>query len=170
MTRKATVYHDNIADTLSKSLEEICSKASRCANIIQVLRTKSIKQQLAEVYTKLFYFLRDTMEWYLKSKVARFFGSFNENVKKRFEETARSIDLKIEQMYKEAGIGGLAIQQDILSEVLLTGQVVEQIYQRQTETRIFDQPTLQALISESEEAVIAQQDAQITFSKRSCPN
>jgi DNA-binding ferritin-like protein (Dps family) len=57
------------------------------------------------------------MEWYLKSRTSRFFQSFNDNVNKKFEEVAKSIEANINEMYKESEIGGLAMQREALSAI-----------------------------------------------------
>jgi hypothetical protein len=76
-----------------------------------------MRKRLAEVYSNFFYFLRDIIQWYLKSRTSRFFGSFNEKVTERFEETAKVITERIDEMDKEAAIGGLAMQRSILHGV-----------------------------------------------------
>ena len=53
------------------------------------------------------------MQWYLSSRTSKSFQSFNEDVHKKFEETASIITERIEDMYKESGIGGLAMLNDI---------------------------------------------------------
>jgi hypothetical protein len=76
-----------------------------------------MKRRLVEVYSQLFFFLRDIMEWYLKSRTSRFFQSFNENVNKKFKEVAKLIQDNIDEMYRESGIGGLAMQREALSAI-----------------------------------------------------
>lgn len=73
-----------------------------------------MKHRLADVYTKLFSFFRDTMSWYMKSRASRFFDSFNDNVNKKLEETAQAIQRSINGMYSEAAIGGLGMQRATL--------------------------------------------------------
>ena len=74
-----------------------------------------MKRRLADTYTKLFNFFRDIMTWYLKPKSSRFFDSFNDNVNKKFEETAQVIQGCIDDMYNEARIASLAMQRATLS-------------------------------------------------------
>jgi hypothetical protein len=73
-----------------------------------------MRTRLADVYTEVFLFFRDIIEWHLKSRTSRFFGGFNEKVGKKLEETAKAIEKCIREMYREAEIGGLAMQRAIL--------------------------------------------------------
>jgi len=111
---QAAVTHSSIADTLSNSLAVLSSRTALCAKFQHVIKTDSMKRRLADVYTKLFNFFRDMMIWYMKSKASRFFDSFNDNVNKKLEETAQSIQGSIDDMYSEAAIGGLAMQRAAL--------------------------------------------------------
>jgi DNA-binding ferritin-like protein (Dps family) len=76
-----------------------------------------MRRRLVDVYSQVFFFLRDIMEWYLKSRTSRFFQSFNDNVNKKFEEVVKSIEANINEMYKESQIGGLAMQREALSTI-----------------------------------------------------
>jgi hypothetical protein len=107
-------------------LEQISAKAARCANLLHVIRTDSLRRKLADVYAHVFYFFRDIVEWYLKSRTSRFFGSFNDNVNNRFEETAKAIAERIEEIDKEAAAGGLAMQRVALQRVSLLHESVDQ--------------------------------------------
>ncbi|KAH8679033.1 hypothetical protein BGZ60DRAFT_255871 [Tricladium varicosporioides] len=126
MLVKAAVNHDTIAETLSRTLEQISTKAARCANLLHIIRTDSLKCKLAEVYANVFYFFRDIVEWYLKSRTSRFFGSFNDKVNEKFEETAKAISERIEEIEKEAAVGGLAMQRVTLQGVKLLHESVDQ--------------------------------------------
>lgn len=89
-----------------------------------------MKRRLADVYTKLFNFFHDIMWWYMKPKTSRFFDSFNENVNKKLEETAQTIQGSIDNMYSEAAIGGLAMQRATLQGI----SEMNQIHDRRLET------------------------------------
>lgn len=76
-----------------------------------------MERRLASIYASVFDYFRAVMEWYLSSKASRAFSSFNENVKKRFEEAVSDIEAQIKEMYNEASVGGLAIGVDSLHVV-----------------------------------------------------
>ena len=118
--------HDSISETLSRTLEQISTKAARCANLLHVIRTDSLRCKLAEVYANVFYFFRDIVEWYLKSRTSRLFGSFNDKVQTKFEETAKAIAERIEEIDKEAAVGGFAMQRVTLQRVSLLHKSVDQ--------------------------------------------
>ena len=107
---QASVNHDSTAETLSTALEQISAKVARCAKILHVIKTDSLRGKLAEVYAAMFYFFRDIVEWYHKSRTSRFLGSFNDSVNKKFETTAATITVLIDEIDKEAAVGGFAMQ------------------------------------------------------------
>jgi hypothetical protein len=146
-----------------------------------------MKSKLAEVYTKMFGFYSDIMEWYLASRLKRFFGSFNEDIKKKFESAAKKIDLLIGEMYNEAKIGGFAMGRTMINQLNRTGQFLEQglgalqlgledIKVELSKNReeqssgswpppgIQDQ-TFQALLLNFNELVVDQRDTKFTFRK-----
>ena len=101
--------NSTIAETLAKTITDISAKAPTCANLLEIITTTSMRHRLADVYAHVFRFYRDAMEWYLGSKTSKFFGSFNENIKTRFEEAASLIRDRIDDMYRESSVGGLAM-------------------------------------------------------------
>lgn len=85
--------------------------------MIHVIKTESMKRRLAEVYSHFFYFLRDIVQWYLKSRTSRFFASFNDHVNIKLSETASKITELINEMDKEAELGGLAMQRKTMEDI-----------------------------------------------------
>lgn len=85
------------------------TKTAECANLLHVIKTTSMKRKLSEVYTHVFDFLRNVIEWYLGSRTSRVFRSFNEQTNKKFKEVAEVIKSKIGDMYSEGQVGGLAM-------------------------------------------------------------
>jgi hypothetical protein len=51
-----------------------------------------------------------------------FFSKFNDNVNTRYEEVVTLIERDTEEMYKEGGIGGLAMQRAALFKVDKIGE------------------------------------------------
>lgn len=114
--------HSDIAETLAQSIAEISEKAALCSKILEVIKTASMRQKLADVYAQVFMFYHKAMEWYLQSKTSKFFGSFNTNVKKTLEEAVKSIKNIIDDMRFEAEITGLAMVADIKKGLFLQRQ------------------------------------------------
>ncbi|KAF2111086.1 hypothetical protein BDV96DRAFT_500031 [Lophiotrema nucula] len=105
----AAVNHDVVAETISKTVADISAKAARAAKLIQVVTTQSMRELLAELYGYVFHFYRDAMEWYLSSKTSKFFGSFNEKLKEKFEKASKEIQNCMDEMYREGNIATLAL-------------------------------------------------------------
>ncbi|KAF2729990.1 hypothetical protein EJ04DRAFT_546010 [Polyplosphaeria fusca] len=105
----AAVNHEAVAETVAKTVADISVKAARCAKLVQVVTTSSMRELLAELYGHVFHFYRDAMEWFLSSKTSKFFGSFNEKLKERFETASRDIQNCMDEMYREGDIAALAM-------------------------------------------------------------
>jgi hypothetical protein len=63
---------------------------------------------------------RDIVELYLKSRTSRFLGSFNDKVNEGFQETAKAITELIDEIGKEATVGGFAMQRMTLQRESLS--------------------------------------------------
>lgn len=116
-TRQAAVNHNSIADTLSQSVADITAKVATSSNYLKVTPTDSMKRRLAEIYSQLFRFYRDALEWYMQSSTSKFFGSFNANVKSRFQDAVKTIENLIDQMVREGDIATLALLRDLRADV-----------------------------------------------------
>jgi len=140
-----------------------------------------MKRRLADVYTKLFNFFRDIMSWYMKPKTSRFFDSFNENVNKKLEETAQTIQGSIDNMERLAAIGGLAMQRATLQGIsemnqnhgrrletieATLGEVKSQLAYQQSMTGLdFGPAMVQAFLSSFEQASSPIFDMTCSFSR-----
>lgn len=98
-----------VAETISKTVADISAKAARAAKLIQVVTTQSMRELLAELYGHVFHFYRDAMEWYLSSKTSKFFSSFNEKLKEKFDKASKEIQDCMDEMYREGNIATLAL-------------------------------------------------------------
>jgi hypothetical protein len=63
-----------------------------------------MRQLFSQLYAQVFLFYRDAIGWFLKSKTATFFSSFNKNMKARYEKTAARIQDNKTEMYNLAGL------------------------------------------------------------------
>lgn len=105
----AAANHDEIAETLSATVADIAVEASRASDILEVFNTQVMRELLSDVYAQVFLFYRDTIEWYMKSKTSRFFSSFNEKLKERYDNAAARIDISIQRMYRQGNIANWAM-------------------------------------------------------------
>ena len=119
-----------IAETIAKTIADISAQAATCAKYIQIIQTRSMRERLADVYAQFFRFYRDAMEWYLSSKVSKFFGSFNDSVKKKFDDAASAIDSSITEIHREGGIGTSAMVAFMSTDVAEIKNAI--LHQRQT--------------------------------------
>lgn len=74
-----------------------------------IIKTPRVRQLLANIYSLMFRFYRDAIAWYLQSKLSRAFHSFNENLKKGFDDVTHDIEDGINELYREAAIGSMAM-------------------------------------------------------------
>ena len=119
-----------VAETIARTIADISAQAATCAKYIQIIRTRSMRERLADVYSQVFRFYRDAMEWYLSSKVSKFFGSFNDGVQKKFDDAASAIGTSINEIHREGGIGTSAMVAFMSTEVAEIKNTL--LHQRQT--------------------------------------
>jgi hypothetical protein len=114
---KASVNHEDIAETLSNAVTDIAIETSMCVELLDVIRTPAMREQLSRAYALMFRFYRDAIEWYLSSTRSKFFGSFNERLKTGFEDSAKAIKEVISRMFNMCHIGTAArlafVQRDV---------------------------------------------------------
>lgn len=84
---------------------------------MQIIRTRRLRRKLAHIYSHMFEFYKDAIGWYLRSRVSRAFGSFNENLKKGFDDAVAVIDDRITELYREASVSKAAMTAIILGEL-----------------------------------------------------
>lgn len=83
-------------------------------------------RRLADIYTHVFTFFRDAMKWYLSSKASKVFSSINDSIGDQFEEAAQAIKSRINEMYRESQVGGLAEVREVrLTASSIHGDVKE---------------------------------------------
>ncbi|RAR16576.1 phytanoyl-CoA dioxygenase family protein [Stemphylium lycopersici] len=111
----------------------ITDKAARAAQILILLRTKSIRGLFSELYAQVFLFYRDAMEWYMKSKAARFIDSFNEKMKGRYEKAAARMEVIIQEMYRTRELGHHAM--DVVHWTEQQRRAIVSIQRRQTKDK-----------------------------------
>ena len=158
---KASVNHDQIAETLSKTVTEIAIESSYCIELIDVIRTPAMREQLAKVYELMFRFYRDVIEWYLQSSKSRFFGSFNESIKSNFGDAAKGIRDTISYMFNRSLPVGTAamvkmMQRDVAfskAELLRQRQDQWARYGSNTDPGEFMQAVLKAMATYQVQAI-----------------
>ncbi|KAI0891984.1 hypothetical protein F4806DRAFT_481308 [Annulohypoxylon nitens] len=101
---KAAKNHSEISELLSDSITKISEKVARASKYNFIFKSQAIRLKLADIYTIMFQFYYKTIKWYLDSKLARAFHSFNENLKSSFESTKTKLNEEIEELYREGQI------------------------------------------------------------------
>ncbi|KAK2741839.1 hypothetical protein FQN55_008126 [Onygenales sp. PD_40] len=114
---KAAKNHEEIAETLSNSVADISDKVARCSDLVLIIKTRRLREQLANIYACMFEFYHSVIEWYLQPKSSRAKGSFNENLKAKFDKAMHSIEDHISELYREAHIGNTAMVAMLLGKV-----------------------------------------------------
>lgn len=88
---KASVNHEKIAEGLSRALQEITEAAEACARDCSMYPTQAMRHSIADLYAHIFLFLRNTIDWYLKTSIKRALASLNEDFYRRFEDEISNI-------------------------------------------------------------------------------
>lgn len=114
---QAAKNHSDIGTALSESVASISDKVTTCSSLVQIIRTRRLRRKLAHIYSHMFEFYKDAIGWYLRSRVSRAFGSFNENLKQRFDDAVGHIDDRITELYREASVSKTAMTAIILGEL-----------------------------------------------------
>jgi hypothetical protein len=135
----AAANHEAITETIFETVANITSKATRAANLLYIVNTHSMCEAFSEVYAQVFLFYRDAIEWYMKSKTSRFFGSFNEKMLEGYQKADANIERCINEMYREADVARMAMLKVVHTTVMDTQKEIER--QRQQSHSNFNQTT-----------------------------
>ena len=60
-----------------------------------------MRELFSQLYAQVFLFYRDAIEWYKGSRTSRFFGSFNESIKRGYEKAIGGIEDTLRDIYRE---------------------------------------------------------------------
>lgn len=83
--------YEKIAEGLSRALQEISEAVAACVKNCGVYRTQAMQHNIASLYAHIFFFLRNTIDWYLKKSIKRALASLREDFYKRFEDELSNI-------------------------------------------------------------------------------
>ncbi len=95
--------HEKIDKDLVQSLERINEVACACAKERELYPTIYMLNAFLDLYTLIFEFLHDAIQWYLKR--SRFGLSFNEKFKDKFDNKVGEIEKKSNSIWREAQYG-----------------------------------------------------------------
>jgi hypothetical protein len=96
----AAVNDDEISDIISTTVPEITQRAAQVASTLLLVRTHAMRQLFSRLYAQVFLYYRDVIEWYMKSRAARFVSSFNEKIKQQYDKAGPEIDRTMADMYR----------------------------------------------------------------------
>ena len=88
---KASVNYEKIAEGLSRALQEIGEAVDGCVKDSGVYRTQTMQYNVANLYAHIFFFLRNTIDWYARKSIKRALSSLKEDFYDRFEEEISNI-------------------------------------------------------------------------------
>ncbi|KAL9614467.1 MAG: hypothetical protein Q9167_001070 [Letrouitia subvulpina] len=88
---QASANHEKIAEGLSRALQEITETAEACAKDCSMYPTQAMQQGIADLYAHIFLFLKNVIDWYLKTSIKRALASLNEDFYRRFEDEISNI-------------------------------------------------------------------------------
>lgn len=85
---------------MSKYMAEISAKVALCSEWLHLIRTRNVRQRLAQIYARMFQFYGDVITWYLHSKGGRTLLSFNENLRRKFDDASRELEAAVAEFYR----------------------------------------------------------------------
>ena len=83
--------YEKIAEGLSRALEEISEAVDACAKDCALYRTQAMQYSIANLYAHIFFFLRNTIDWYMRKSIKRALSSLKEDFYVRFEDEILNI-------------------------------------------------------------------------------
>jgi len=101
---EAAVNHDEIANYLSTYVTHITEMAAQTADLLVLVQTRRMRELYSRLYAQVFLFCRKAMQWYMESRPARFFSSFNNKIKQGYEQVKDEIERIVTMMHRRAGI------------------------------------------------------------------
>ncbi|KAL9062333.1 MAG: hypothetical protein Q9157_009017 [Trypethelium eluteriae] len=113
----AAVNHKEIAESLSRAVADVSSKAAECANWLHSINTRDMRVMLAGIYAKVFEFFHGTIEWFIKSKISRFFDAFNSEISEKYLKAASDLNQRIQKMQNAGIIRSAAMQRSTLDGI-----------------------------------------------------
>lgn len=105
---KASVNHEKIAEGLSRALQEITEAVEACAKDFSIYPTQAMRHSIADLYSHIFFFLRNAIDWYMKNSFKRALASFSEDFYQRFEDEISNIKRISSNMNRKADHGARA--------------------------------------------------------------
>lgn len=94
--------YEKIAEGLSRALKEISEAVDACVKDCVVYRTQAMQHNIANLYAHIFFFLRDTIDWYMRKSIRRALSSLREDFYERFEEQVSNIKRISQAISREA--------------------------------------------------------------------
>lgn len=90
-------------------MASISDKITTCSNLILIIKTQRLRKKPTNIYARMFQFYRDAVEWYLHCRLSGLFRSFNENLKKEFNDATRDLEDRVNKLYREASVSSTAM-------------------------------------------------------------
>ncbi|KAL8720311.1 MAG: hypothetical protein Q9225_002798, partial [Loekoesia sp. 1 TL-2023] len=87
----ASVNYEKIAEGLSRALEEISEAVDACVKDCVVYRTQVMQYHIANLHAHIFFYLRHTIDWYMRKSIKRALSSLREDFYERFEDEVSNI-------------------------------------------------------------------------------
>ena len=97
--------YEKIAEGLSRALKEISEAVDACVKDCVVYRTQAMQHNIANLYAHIFFFLRNTIDWYMKKSIKRALSSLREDFYEKFEEEVSNIKRISQAISREAQHG-----------------------------------------------------------------
>ena len=101
--------HTEIAETLSKAVVDICERVTTCTELVDTIRTQGMEGRLTAIYDMFFQFLLNTAYWFAKTKLRRFWNSFNRSIVEKHNGIIKEIDTAIDQILERGHVEAIGI-------------------------------------------------------------
>ena len=122
---QASVNHQNVAEILSTSLDEISGPVEDCGAVVNLMNTSDMHEAISSLYSRLFHFLYSAMKWYQASSARRILDSLTENSSDSFKIQISKIKEICNWICRRGLIKSQAETRDIRKELEATKELIE---------------------------------------------
>ncbi|KAF4954069.1 hypothetical protein FSARC_12236 [Fusarium sarcochroum] len=105
---KASVNHETVIESLANALEEMTDIVQDSERDLMLFPNDEMTSRVVDLYTAIFKFLNNSMEWMMRSRHKRAADAFNENLAELFQNDISGVKAEFERIRLLATQSGLA--------------------------------------------------------------
>ncbi|KAM0563590.1 hypothetical protein ACHAPJ_001314 [Fusarium lateritium] len=105
---QASVNHETVIESLTDALDEMTDLVQDSEKDLMLFPNDEMTSSVVDLYTRIFKFLNNSMEWMMRSRHKRAADAFNENLAEIFQNDISGVKAKSERIRRLAAQSGLA--------------------------------------------------------------